>query len=109
MTEVAGPGDAAELSEAAGETEVATAEGAEESEAAPTMVDVICGTLRAKFLVESWRVVVDGAHTKCMKAAGLHCVEDELPTALASMHAALWFAQQNAQPVAPQGGVPRNM
>ena len=61
MTEVAGPSEAAELNEAADETEVATSEVAEESEAAPTTIDVICGTMRAKFLVDSWRVVVDGA------------------------------------------------
>ena len=27
----------------------------------PASVDVICGTLRGKFLVETWRVIVDGA------------------------------------------------
>ena len=73
MTEVAGPGEATELSEAADETKVATAEAAEENEAAPTTIDVICGTKRAKFLVDSWRVVIDGALATARRAAGLHC------------------------------------
>lgn len=78
MTEVARPGEAAELSEAADETDAATAQAAEESEAAPTTVDVICGTMRAKFLVDSWRVVVDGAHASAGRL--LTCtVKDESP------------------------------
>ncbi len=52
--------EAAELSEAADEAAVATTEAEEESEAAPTTLDVICGTMRAKFLVDSWRVLVHG-------------------------------------------------
>lgn len=73
MSGVVTLGEAAELSGAAGETEVAIAEAAEESEAAPTTVDVICGTMRAKFLVDSWRVVVDGALATPRRLLNLYC------------------------------------
>ena len=87
MTDDAASSEAAELSEAEDESEAASAKAAEESEAAPT-IDVICGTMRAKFLVNSWRVVVNGALATSRSAAEPVFISQSRLFALASVHVA---------------------